>query len=1100
MQKNPFFQRLKTGFLEKIIVIKLMTIFLFITLLQVRAGGYSQNITISLKNVSIERVFKEIQKQSDYHFFYNDKLVKDAKKITINVKDVPIQTVLQICFKDQPFSYAVENKQIIKVKETTKINVQQLGIPVLLPIDITGQITDADGNPLSGATIKLKGTQKMVIADANGKFSLQSLAGSGVLIISFVGHETREVTFSNEGPLTLILMRRETKADEVVVIGYGTQKKSDLTGSVSSLKADGFNKGITTAPQQLMQGKIAGVNINLNSGEPGANSNVIIRGGTSISASNRPLYVIDGVPIDFDEGGYNTADNDRMNAGASNPLNLLSSSDIKSIDVLKDASATAIYGSRGANGVILITTKQGKFGKSSIEYSSFVSVSNIRKKFDVLSGTEFRNFIKKDTTIQGWIDGGTNTDWQDQIFRKGISHSHNLAFSGGDNKTNYRASASYSNQEGIIITSALQKLIGRVNINHKALNDKLNITLNLTTAQLNNNGAPVAEQSNGSNSGGVIGDAIRQDPTYPVKDANGVYTYHGLRNLNPVEETYGMINRIESFRFLGNIMADYKLLNYLSFSTNVAFTKENSDNSYYSKKTSRFGEASGGYASQQRKNTYSNLIETNFNFNKKIGDMHAITALAGYSFQEFFNTYAYSSASNFTSDATTYNSIGSGLPSTFKIENNKESSKLISFYGRANYQYNNRYLATITVRRDGSSRFGDNHKWGTFPSAALAWKISEEGFLKNSNLISNLKLRVGYGVTGNQEIGNYLSRKTLSPGGITYVIGGITYTAVGVNQNQNPDLKWESTSQTNVGFDFGFFKNRLSGSVDYYTKKTSDLLLNFDLPSPAEVTNIFANVGEVSNKGVELELKGIIIKNGPLTWDASANISHNKNKVVAISNKKYKKDIIYSGSTQTPGFSGVSTQIIKEGQPLNTFFGYQSIGILNGKEQFLDVNKDGQILYGDDRVIIGTHQPDVTYGFGSSFGYKRLNFDFSFYGISGNKVLNSTAMDYQNITALPLSNVASQAITTGIKYGEKSEYSSRWIQDASFLRLENITLGYDLNVSSIKWLSKANIYLTGQNLFVATKYTGFDPEISSGTDHAKYPRPRTILLGFNVQF
>jgi len=1100
MQKKSFFQRPKTGFLKKLIIMKLLTMFLLIAVLQARAGSYSQNVTISLKNVSIERVFKEIQKQSDYLFFYNEKLIRDAKKITINVKDVPVQTVLQICFKDQTFSYAVDNKQIvIKAREAIKINVQELKIPMLPPVNITGKITDAEGNALPSATIKLKGSAKMAISDANGKFSLQSKTVSGVLEVSYVGYETREVAFTNEEGIVVALKRKEEKIEEVVVIGYGTQKKSDLTGSVSSLKSEAFNKGITTAPQQLMQGKIAGVNINLNSGEPGANSTVIIRGGTSISASNRPLYVIDGVPIDFDEGGY-IAGKDRMNAGANNPLNLLSPADIKSIDVLKDASATAIYGSRGANGVIIISTKQGKSGKSAIEYSSYVSVSSIRKKLDVLSGTDFRNFIKKDTAIKGWIDGGTNTDWQDQIFRKGISHSHDLSFSGGDNKTSYRASVSYGNQEGIIITSALEKIIARVNINHKALNDKLNITLNLTTAQLNNNGAPVPEQSGGSNSGGIIGDALRQDPTYPVKDANGVYTYHGLRNLNPVEETYGMINRNETFRFLGNVMADYKLFNYLSFSTNVAFTKESADNLYYANKTSRYGEASGGYASQQTKNTFSKLIETNLNFNKKVGDMHAITALAGYSYQEFFNNEKYISASKFISDATTYNSIGSGDRTTFDVYNNKESNKLISFYGRANYQYNNRYLATITVRRDGSSRFGNNNKWGTFPSAALAWKVSEEGFLTNSNLISNLKLRVGYGVTGNQEIGNYLSLKTLSPGGITYVIGGTTYTAVGPNQNQNPDLKWESTSQTNVGVDFGFFKNRLTGSVDYYTKKTSDLLLNFDLPSPAEVTNIFANVGEVRNKGLELELKGIIIKNGPLTWDAFANISHNKNKVVAISNKKYKKDIIYTGSTQTPGFSGVSTQIIKEGEPLNTFFGYQYTGVLNGIEQFLDVNKDGKILPGDDRVIIGTHQPNITYGFGSSFGFKRLNFDFSFYGINGNKVLNATALDYQNITALPLDNIASQAITDGIKYGEKPQYSSRWIQDASFLRLENITLGYDLNVSSIKWLSKANIYLTGQNLFVATKYTGFDPEISSGTDHAKYPRPRTILLGFNVQF
>jgi TonB-dependent starch-binding outer membrane protein SusC len=965
---------------------------------------------------------------------------------------------------------------------------------------VKGIITDENNQPLPGVNILVKGTTNGTTTDAEGKFSINVADANAVLVISFIGYATQEVGAGNRTEIMVLLVPDVKALQEVVVIGYGTVKKADLTGSVSSLGSDDFNKGITTAPQQLMQGKISGVNISLNSGEPGANATVLIRGGTSISASNRPLYVIDGIPVDYNESNYITANQDRMSPFANNPLNLLNPSDIKSIDVLKDASATAIYGSRGANGVILITTKQGKLGRSVLEYDSYVSVSSIRKKIDMLTANELRDYMKTHPEIQGWTDGGANTDWQDQIFRKGVTHSHSLALSGGDNKTNYRASLSYSNQEGIIINSALQKLVGRVNINHKALNDKLAITLNLTGAQLNNKSAPVAEGTYGGGSGSIIRDALRYDPTYPVKDANGEYNYRDIFHLNPVEETNGILNENETFRFLGNVLMDYKLTSFLNLTTNLGFTKEYVDNSYYAYKTSRYGMGSGGFASQQSRVGSSKLLETNLVFNKKFGERQSINALAGYSFQEFVNANKYISAADFISDATTYNNI-SGGGKIFTPVTGKESNKLISFYGRVNYQYDNRYLLTVTVRRDGSTRFGANRKWGVFPSAAVAWKLSEERFLKNSNLISNLKLRVGYGITGNQEIPNYLSLKLLSAGSNTYIIGGNTIVAVGPDNNGNPDLKWESTAQANVGLDFGFFKGRLTGSLDYYEKKTADLLLTFRVPSPAEVSDITANVGEVSNKGIELELRGVVLRDGPFKWDAFANLSHNKNNVVSLSNERFKQKAIYTGSPQAPGFVGVSTQIIQPGQPLGTFFGYQYMGVnADGTEKFLDVNNDTKIDPENDQLIIGTHQPDFLYGFGSSLSFNRLTFDFSFYGIKGNKVLNATALDVQKVSELPLANVARAATTDGIKYGIAPQYSSKWIKDASFLRLENITLGYNLNVGSAKWFTRASIHLTAQNLFVLTGYSGFDPEISSGTDYTKYPRPTTLLLGFNVQF
>jgi TonB-dependent starch-binding outer membrane protein SusC len=1104
MQKKIFSQWKKRGFLKKLIIMKLTTIFLLLALLQARAGGYSQVITLSVKNASVETVFKQIQKQSEYLFFYNDKLIKNANKISISVKEASIQTVMQLCFNNQPFSYAIDNKQIIiRAKEVAYTAVTQIPEQPKPVVDIKGTITDADGKPLAGATVKLKGTDISAVANEDGKFTIESAANSGVLIISFVGYETREYPFSKATSVIIVLQRKELKGDEIIVIGYGTQKKSDLTGSVSSLKADDFNKGITTAPQQLMQGKIAGVNISLNSGEPGANSSVLIRGGTSISASNRPLYVIDGVPVDYVEGNYNTGGqgnlgNSMQPPSVNNPLNLLNPSDIKSIDVLKDASATAIYGSRGANGVIIVTTKQGKAGRSSVEYDTYVSSSSLRKKFPVLSADELRSFIKSRPDIVGWVDGGANTDWQDEIFRKGLSHSHNLAFSGGSEKTSYRASVQYGNQKGIIIKSFLEKIIGRININHKAMNDKLNITLNMTGAQLNGENAPVADGTYGGGGNNLIRDALRYNPTNPVTNADGSYNFVDNFHQNPIEEANGIKNRNETFRFLGNVLVDYKLTSFLSVNTNVAFTNEYVDNLFYLYKSSRTGKTSGGFASQQSRINTSKLAETNIVFNKKIGQKSMLNALAGYSFQEFFNVDKYISASKFISDALLYNNLGAGDKSTFNILNNKESNRLVSFYGRFNYQYDNKYLLTATVRRDGSTKFGVNNKWGTFPSAAFGWRVSEEEFMKNKPIISNLKLRVGYGVTGNQEIGNYRSIKTLRASGSSYILGGQDIVAVGPDVNANPDLKWESTAQTNIGIDFGLFKDRLTGSFDYYYKKTSDLLLDFAVPSPCEVCNIIYNVGQVDNKGVELELKAAVLNKGTLRWDAYANISRNRNKVVALSNERFTTKEIYTGNPLAPGNVGVVTQVIRPGLPLGSWVGYQYTGPkADSTENFVDQNNDGKIN-GDDNVILGSNRPDFTYGFGSSFTYNSISFDFSFYGIKGNTVLNSNALDVQKVSELPLANIAKDARNDGIKSSRL--YSSAFLQNASFLRLENVSLGYNFNVSSLKWLSRARVYVTGQNLWVITKYQGFDPEISGGTDFTKYPRPRTVLLGLSVQF
>ncbi len=1081
---------------SKLFKVMKTTLFLvLVTISQVIAiGSYSQNTRISLnaKNTTIKDVLADIENKSEFFFMYDAKKVNVDQKIVIAADNQLVTKILDVMFENRGISYSINNRQI--ALNSNEFIIQQTK-------SVSGKVSDFSGSPLPGVTVLVKGTTTGTITDGDGNYSLSNVPENAVLQFSFVGMKTQGIAIAGKTLINVILAEDAIGIDEVVAIGYGVVKKSDVTGSTTSVNSDNFNVGAIVAPEQLMQGKVSGVNITLNSGEPGANSVVRVRGGTSITAGNDPLYVIDGVPVAFANGSFSRAAEDRMPTLANNPLNMLNPSDIKSIDILKDASATAIYGSRGANGVILITTKRGENGKNSIEYDSYVSVSSLRKKIDLLSADEYRNYLKANSSkIGNWDDGGSNTDWQDEIFRSALTHSHNLALTGGNNRTNYRASFNYMNQEGIIISSGLEKIVGRINVNHKTLNDKLNIGINLTNAMLTNDNTANTESAGGDFNGGVIRDALRYNPTFPVKDANGKYTFRSIWIQNPVEQADLIQDKTETFRTLGNATLDFKITDYLSFNTNLGFTRENIGRYYYAPKASKIGEPYGGRASQEVGTNISKLLESNLNFTKKFNQIHDVSLLAGYSFQDFDYKGSFMRAEKFVSDATSYNNIDGGL-SYFQPTTYRGANKLISFYGRANYNFKGKYLATASLRRDGSSRFGENNKWGLFPSAALAWRVIEESFMKNQKLISNLKLRLGYGVTGNQEIGNYNSLATLSAGNVKYMFGGKVVTAVGPDQYYNPDLKWESTSQLNFGIDFGFLDSRIFGSIDFYKKNTSDLLLRFNVPQPAVVYSTIANVGEIENKGIELELGGILIKSNELEWEISGNISSNKNKVVSLSNDTWNTKEIFTDGVPSPGFNNVQTRVIRPGESLGSFYGYEFIGLdASGKQQFSDLNKDGKILPGDDQKIIGNSSPDFIYGISSTLQYRKLSFNMLLRGSSGNDVLNATALDIESITKLPGYNTTKQAITEGLAYGEPSKFSSKWVQNASFLRLENVTLGYDINVKPISWIEKANIYITGQNLFVLTKYKGFDPEVRSGVDMTNYPRPRNILLGVRITF
>ena len=1079
-----------------ILTMKITAFLLFCCLVNIFAAPtYSQatKISLNLKDATIEEVLNKIENESEFYFLYNNKLIDVTRKVNIEVDKEPIKDILNdILNKDTKF--IVYDRQII----LTPSDITSLS-EAMQQLKISGTVVDKNGSPMPGVNVVVTGTTHGAITDIAGKYSIEVPPGSKSLHFSFIGMDSKEISIGALTQINVTMAESAIGLNEVVVIGYGTVKKADVTGSVSSLTEGNLSGGMVINPQQAMEGKISGVNITLNGGAPGANSSVLIRGGTSINASNAPLYVIDGVPVSFDESNYHVASLLQTTA-ANNPLNMINVADIKSIDILKDASATAIYGSRGANGVIIITTKQGIAGNSKISYDTYVGVSKIRKKLDVLTGDEFRSYINAHPEITNWVDGGTETDWQDQIFRTAISQSHTLSFSSGNSETDYRASVNYSNEDGIVIKSGLQRMVAHININQKALNDRLDLKFFLSGMLSTTNSPPLPEGVGSDHYGGVIRDALLNDPTYPVKDDNGVYTYHSIFDLNPVEEANTLIDINETFRNIGNLMLNYKLTKSLVLSGNVGYTKENVARDFYAPISSKIGETTNGMASVLTQNNNSKLLETNLTFAKVINETHNINAMLGYSWQEYFYTGSFNYASNFISDATTFNNLGAGL-NQYPVSSYKNSNRLISFFGRATYDFKSKYLITATIRRDGSSRFGANDKWGIFPSGAIAWKLTEEEFLKDNNVLSNLKLRAGYGITGNQAIGDYLSQPTLSAGGNLYIIGGTAYTAVGANQYYNPDLKWESTAQMNIGLDFGLLKNRISGSIDLYNKKTTNLLLTFPVPSPAEVGTTTANVGSLENKGIELELNGTILSEGPLKWTAYANLSHNVQKVTSLSNETWNTTEIFSGGISAPGFGAYNSHIIEVGEPLGIWYGYKYLGVdKNGVQQFKDVNGDGQITPGEDGMVIGSDQPDLIYGFGSKISYRGFSFDFFFRGIYGIQVLNATALDLQIITRLPAYNILKAAVSDGVAYGQTSMYSSEWIQNASFLRLDNVTLGYNFNLKSTKLFSKLYLYISGQNLFVLTKYSGYDPEVPNGQDYMQYPKPQTFLLGLSVDF
>lgn len=962
---------------------------------------------------------------------------------------------------------------------------------------ITGTITDTTGEPLPGVNVIVKGTTNGTGADFDGNFSLTATEGQ-TLTFTSLGYRTKEVLITASTTYDVVMEEDSSQLDEVVVVGYGTQRRKDVTGAVASLKAESFVDALPVAPEQLLQGRIAGVNIVQSSGQPGASSTVRIRGTSSISAGNSPLYVVDGVPLQF--GSANnavrtvTSGSSPLSEEAINPLSLINPADIESIDVLKDASATAIYGSRGANGVIVITTKnKGKFGEF-LTYDSYTGLSVVPEQLPFLSASEYRDYA----TSNGlpFSDSGANTNWQKEVFRTAITQNHNVSFAGGSQTTNITASLGYNNQEGTLLNSVLKKYTARLNANHTTLDGKLNLGVNLTYANIDETRAAI-NSNIGDEGGNILKDALRWAPTLPVRNEDGSYYQIGALRVNPVS-WQDVTDESASSLLLGNMNASYTIIDGLKLATSVGHSSENVSRFTNIPSTHPAGEGQGGTASISKYKNTNILSETTLTYDTAIGSDSQLTLLAGYSFQRFVTENTFTSANNFVSDATEWNLIQSGT-----VQSNtsfKDANRLSSYYGRLNYKLKDRYLLTFTLRRDGSSRFGGNNKWGTFPSGALAWNMADEQFLQDTK-ISNLKLRLGYGITGNQEIPNNLYREQLSiAGSAIYVFGGQAIPSVLPTNFQNPNLKWEETSQLNFGVDFGLFDQRLYGSVDYYIKNTTDLLLQFSTAAPSVVATQWANVGEVENKGLEINLNADVIDKDDFLWSSNINFSTNKNEVISLSNENFQRDEIRTSSGSGVVGNNALTKIIKPGLPLNTFYGWQFTGYdADGMETYLD--EDGE--EGADEVVIGDANPDWTFGFNNTFKYKNLDMSINLRGVAGNDIYNNTAAEFSYVSQTPGVNVLRSALNTGASRDQTAQYSSQWLEDGSYLRLDNLSIGYNFNVSKVNFLKKARIYVTGRNLFVITNYSGYDPEVrtrSVGIDYLVYPRPRTYQIGTSISF
>ncbi len=1146
-------------FRKLFLIMRLSFVMILCCLIQVSASTYSQNtlLDIRLENASVKKLFKNIKAQSEFTFVYNVDDIEELGSITCDFSKATVEEILDYCLKGTNMTYKVRDKVIVIVpKEKPKVAPEKVLKQQPQQKIITGKITDNNGDPIPGVTVVVKETTIGAITDVDGNYSLEIPDDAEILVFSFIGMKAQEIIIAGLSQINVVMEDEMFGLDEVVAVGYGVQNRRDVTTSIASVKGEDLQDIAVSGFDQALAGKMAGVQVLQTTGEPGAALTIKVRGTGSITAGNEPLYVIDGIPADRGSQAVETVNID----------------DIESIEVLKDASAAAIYGSRGSNGVILITTKSGKSGKMKISYNAFYGIQEASKKIEMLDAYQYAELSRdghnnayldavptgsindpNEVRKEGWMkippelipylegkSGLTNTDWQDEIFRSAPITKHTLSFSGGSDNIKYFISGNYFDQKGIIINSDYKRYGVRLNIDAQYGKFKVGVKFNpsFTSENVVDAYGPYFDQ-------GVVASALGISPTWPVYNDDGSYNFDGNgywrigtdyqhnEIINPVAQANLEENKVHHANLMGNGYLEYEFIDGLKYklSLGVSYNHYHADYyrpsslptrgwKYYDSPSNPIGWASTTY--------YLNWVnEHTLSYDKIFGD-HSIKGLAGFSAQKNYRNKHRVEATNFPNDLVHTLGAGTVVNGTSSIS----EWSLLSWLGRVQYDYKGKYLMSAAIRTDGSSRFGKNNKWGYFPSGSMGWRVTEERFMKNIRTISSLKLRASYGLTGNFQIGNYEHVSRVSKD--NYILGsgdGQSVNGLKPSNVENADLGWEKTAMFNLGMDIGLFKNQLTIEADWYNSNTTDLLLNVPVPYTTGFGSARQNIGKINNTGWELTLTSRN-KIGKVDWTTSVNFSTNKNEVVALGPED--APIITTAGTSHAYF------ITQVGEPIGSYYLLVQDGIYKNQEEldkyphfdntqvgdflFVDVDKNGVLDVNNDRTVVGSYFPDFTYGFSSSLKYKGIDFSFSFQGVHGNEILhllrryNYNMEGNFNNSTVALDRWISEDNTgdgntnrANRKSKGNNGRTSTWhIEDGSYFRLQNVTVGYTLPktlTSKIK-IDKARVYVTGQNLLTITNYTGYNPEVNlydnnsltPGVDYGTYPLPRTITMGVNINF
>ncbi len=1106
---------------------RLIVFLFFVSLVHVSASVYSQKTRLSVKveNATLQQVFKAIQEQSEFDFFYKNEQIPSKALVSIDLQNEGIEVILNKILTGTGLRYHVLDKDIV-ISTNVSSNVQNTQQQKV----IKGKVTDQSGVSLPGVSVLIKGTTVGVTTDTDGNFSFSLPPDAKMLVFSFVGMRSQEVVIGSKSDYSISLTEEAVSIDEVVAVGYGTVKKSDLTGAVVSVKTGELQQTPMTSIDQGLVGRASGVQVTQTSGMPGAVASIRVRGSSSIQGGNEPLYVIDGFPV-YNGGGFgNTGGKVQMSG-----LSTVNPNDIESIEILKDAAATAIYGARAANGVVLITTKTGKKGRDIVSFEANYGVQNVAKIINVMDAQNYAALVNEAytndkltapydvTKLASIALLGKGTNWQDELFRAGKTQNYQLTFSGGDEKTSYAISGNYFEQQGIVINSSFKRYSTRLNFDRK-INDVFKIGTHFSISHTINNAVP----TDAGGQDGVITGAMKMNPILPIYSnvLTGEYTQvntPGTLEPNPVATAKEQLFTNATTRLLGDINGEFKIMEGLTakvtIGADIFYDKANqyTPNTIYQSN----GKATATVSVNRSINW---LNENTLNWVKTFNEIHALNVLGGFTLQQNNTEFVMGSASDFVNNIMTYNNMGAGA-----LYNQPGSSgirwNLMSYLARVNYSLKNRYLFSVNSRMDGSSRFGTNNKFGFFPSGSFGWRVTEEEFMRSlKGIISNLKVRGSYGFTGNTEIGVYESLATL--GNASWMIGNQLVSGFYPNKIPNPDLKWERTGQLDIGLDLGVFDNRLRFTADYYRKKTTDLLYNVSIPAVSGYQTMLKNIGSVENKGVEISLESDNFT-GNFKWTTAFNISFNKNKVLELGGESYKEMPEGDGHLKTGSFRRLVV-----GQPIGVFYGYVFDGIFQdatetaaqisstspigiGLRRYKDLNGDKKIDAVNDRQILGDANPDFFGGLTNTLSYKGLELNVFLQYNYGNEIFNYNAIELEMPTGGQ--NVYADLVNRWTATNPSTVYpkantnravlvSDRWVEDGSYLKLKTISLSYNFPNIKNKHIQGVKLYVTGQNLLTFTNYRGYDPEVSyrgastleAGEDYGGYPQSKTFMMGVKI--